>query len=157
MILVALLAWPFVAGIAAWVAGRRRAELARWVSVLAMAAGLVAVVVEWIVKAPDFSVVGHGPFVASVHVAWAAMGWPTGNGRREFLSPPAMTDVGERSGGRSANATGARRRGLAPSGGYQSSGRPALGQNPASGQRSQSGRRAWQMRRPCRTRSTCRA
>ena len=44
--------------------------LARWVSALAMAAGLVAVVVEWIVKAPDFSLSGHGPFVASVHVAW---------------------------------------------------------------------------------------
>ena len=70
MILVALIAWPFVAGIAAWLAGRRRPDAARWVSALAMAAGLVAVAVEWIVKAPDFSLAGHGPFVASVHVAW---------------------------------------------------------------------------------------
>src|ERR1035437_9154907 len=45
MILVALIAWPFIAG-------------------------LVAVIVEWIAKAPDFSLTGHGPFVASVHVAW---------------------------------------------------------------------------------------
>jgi NADH-quinone oxidoreductase subunit M len=70
MILVALIAWPFIAGIAAWLAGRRRPELARWVSALAMAAGLVAVIVVWIAKAPDFSLTGHGPFVASVHVAW---------------------------------------------------------------------------------------
>ena len=70
MILVALLAWPFVAGVAAWIAGRRQPSVARWVSLLSMGAGLVAVVVLWIVKAPDFSLTGHGPFVESVHVAW---------------------------------------------------------------------------------------
>ena len=70
MILVALIAWPFVAGLAAWITGRRRPDAARWVSALAMAAGLAAVAVEWIAKAPDFSLTGHGPFVASVHVAW---------------------------------------------------------------------------------------
>ena len=70
MILVALLAWPFVAGVAAWIVGRRRPEAARWVSVMALAAGLVAVIVEWALKAPDFALAGHGPFVASVHAAW---------------------------------------------------------------------------------------
>jgi NADH-quinone oxidoreductase subunit M len=70
MILVALLAWPFVAGIAAWVAGRRRPDLARWVSALAMGAGLVATVVEWALKGHALSVAAHGPFVLSVHASW---------------------------------------------------------------------------------------
>jgi NADH-quinone oxidoreductase subunit M len=70
MILVFLLAWPFAAGLVAWLAGRRRPQAARWISAVALGIGLVVTIVLWIAKASDVSVTGRGPFIESVHVTW---------------------------------------------------------------------------------------
>jgi len=70
MILVVLLALPFTAGVVAWLAGRRSELAARWISALALGAGLVVLLVLWIVKAPDISLAAASPFVVSVRASW---------------------------------------------------------------------------------------
>jgi NADH-quinone oxidoreductase subunit M len=70
MILVLLLALPFAAGVLAWVLGRRDPRLARWTSLIGLAAGFCVAVGAWIAYAPELSLGKGGPWLEQVKWDW---------------------------------------------------------------------------------------
>jgi len=70
VILLWLILLPFMGGLIAWYAGRNNSAAARWVSLLALAAGLILVCAVWIVHFSGIDLRSQGQWIVEFHHAW---------------------------------------------------------------------------------------